>query len=257
MAAPEAGWPGSSACPGPPDTHPLPCSYNGGVCVDGVNWFRCECAPGFAGPDCRISEGPGGTGRAVLWDPSLRNCSHLTLSRSFLCLCPATRQGADPSLGRGLSTQRPPPSTRPRGRWGWCLSLGLVTVTVPGPAQRAPQGNPRPQLARSCSSHLLPDEPPLSPQTLTSASPHPAPTGPRVWTRSTATAVVALLAGPARGARRVGGGTSWARAVPGGAGRDPAVTAAPTSPPRSDCVREVLLVPGSALPSWGLLGGGL
>lgn len=36
--------------------HPLPCSYNGGICVDGVNWFRCECAPGFAGPDCRISK---------------------------------------------------------------------------------------------------------------------------------------------------------------------------------------------------------
>lgn len=35
------------------------CSYNGGICVDGVNWFRCECAPGFAGPDCRISEFPG------------------------------------------------------------------------------------------------------------------------------------------------------------------------------------------------------
>ncbi|KAG8013459.1 Protein jagged-2, partial [Nibea albiflora] len=30
-------------------------SYNGGICVDGVNWFRCECAPGFAGPDCRIN----------------------------------------------------------------------------------------------------------------------------------------------------------------------------------------------------------
>lgn len=41
------------------DTCHLSCSYNGGVCVDGVNWFRCECAPGFAGPDCRISEGPG------------------------------------------------------------------------------------------------------------------------------------------------------------------------------------------------------
>lgn len=31
--------------------------------MDGVNWFRCECAPGFAGPDCRISESLG-TGRA-------------------------------------------------------------------------------------------------------------------------------------------------------------------------------------------------
>lgn len=43
------------------------CSYNGGICVDGVNWFRCECAPGFAGPDCRISEslGTGGGGGRV------------------------------------------------------------------------------------------------------------------------------------------------------------------------------------------------
>lgn len=38
-------------------TH-CPCSYNGGICVDGINWFRCECAPGFAGPDCRISKQP-------------------------------------------------------------------------------------------------------------------------------------------------------------------------------------------------------
>lgn len=42
-----------------PDSLPVSSrSYNGGLCVDGVNWFRCECAPGFAGPDCRISECP-------------------------------------------------------------------------------------------------------------------------------------------------------------------------------------------------------
>lgn len=34
--------------------------------MDGVNWFRCECAPGFAGPDCRISECPGIGGRAAV-----------------------------------------------------------------------------------------------------------------------------------------------------------------------------------------------
>ncbi|KAL0602705.1 Protein jagged-2 [Plecturocebus cupreus] len=51
---------GTDSLPSPfpkPDTNdcnPLPC-YNGGICVDGVNWFRCECAPGFAGPDCRIN----------------------------------------------------------------------------------------------------------------------------------------------------------------------------------------------------------
>lgn len=42
------------------------CSYNGGICVDGVNWFRCECAPGFAGPDCRISESLGTGGVVVV-----------------------------------------------------------------------------------------------------------------------------------------------------------------------------------------------
>ena len=31
-------------------------SYNGGSCVDGVNWYLCQCADGFAGPDCRISK---------------------------------------------------------------------------------------------------------------------------------------------------------------------------------------------------------
>lgn len=37
-------------------TMTFPYSYNSGTCVDGENWYRCECAPGFAGPDCRISK---------------------------------------------------------------------------------------------------------------------------------------------------------------------------------------------------------
>lgn len=37
------------------DCHLNPC-YNGGHCVDGLNWFQCTCPMGFAGPDCRISE---------------------------------------------------------------------------------------------------------------------------------------------------------------------------------------------------------
>ena len=31
-------------------------SYNGGECVDGINWYICQCSPGFSGPDCRVSE---------------------------------------------------------------------------------------------------------------------------------------------------------------------------------------------------------
>lgn len=35
--------------------------------MDGVNWFRCECAPGFAGPDCRISEWGGSEVKGHVW----------------------------------------------------------------------------------------------------------------------------------------------------------------------------------------------
>lgn len=43
--------------------------------MDGVNWFRCECAPGFAGPDCRISKQSRwieavGWGIYLSWGPS-------------------------------------------------------------------------------------------------------------------------------------------------------------------------------------------
>lgn len=36
------------------DCNPNPC-HNNGTCIDGVNWFRCQCAFGFIGPDCRIN----------------------------------------------------------------------------------------------------------------------------------------------------------------------------------------------------------
>lgn len=57
---------------------------------------------------------------------------------------------------------------------------------------------------------------PSLPQTLTSASLRLVPTGPRVWTRSTATAAAARPAGPARGARRVGVGPQGAAVLCGG-----------------------------------------
>ena len=31
-------------------------SYNGGKCLDGLNFYLCQCLPGFTGPDCRISK---------------------------------------------------------------------------------------------------------------------------------------------------------------------------------------------------------
>lgn len=45
-----------TSCPPVPLTLLFSRSYNSAICVDGENWYRCECAPGFAGPDCRISK---------------------------------------------------------------------------------------------------------------------------------------------------------------------------------------------------------
>ena len=33
----------------------LPCQ-NGGVCLDLINAFRCQCQPGFSGPTCELGE---------------------------------------------------------------------------------------------------------------------------------------------------------------------------------------------------------
>ena len=32
-----------------------PCS-NGGVCVDGINGYACNCTDGYIGPECDIGE---------------------------------------------------------------------------------------------------------------------------------------------------------------------------------------------------------
>jgi len=37
------------------DCDPNPCA-NGGECVDGVDSYTCNCAPGFTGPDCETGE---------------------------------------------------------------------------------------------------------------------------------------------------------------------------------------------------------
>ncbi|KAG9344704.1 hypothetical protein JZ751_010390 [Albula glossodonta] len=76
--------------------------YNGGICIDGVNWFRCECAPGFAGPDCRISEYRKGWGRedgCVLdidecqSSPCAYGATCVDEINGFRCLCPTGLAG--------------------------------------------------------------------------------------------------------------------------------------------------------------------
>lgn len=49
------GW-GGAFCTEPIADQCLgqPC-HNGGTCDSGPGWFRCACAQGFSGPDCRIN----------------------------------------------------------------------------------------------------------------------------------------------------------------------------------------------------------
>ncbi|KAF0036935.1 hypothetical protein F2P81_009809 [Scophthalmus maximus] len=62
-------------------------SYNGGTCVDGDNWYRCECSPGFSGPDCRINidecqSSPCGFGSTCVDEIN-----------GYRCVCPPGRAG--------------------------------------------------------------------------------------------------------------------------------------------------------------------
>lgn len=128
---------------GLPETCSLPCSYNGGVCIDGINWFRCECAPGFAGPDCRISEGLGvpGRGGGVQWGPALgappspaRVCS---LAGSSLCSARTPAAGGCPVRAGVPGGSCPSGAEAHGGGRGRCSSMPSTAGRAgTGPAQR-------------------------------------------------------------------------------------------------------------------------
>lgn len=76
------------------DCDPYPC-YNGGKCIDGVNWFRCECAVGFAGPDCRINV------NECASSPCSYGSTCIDGIGDFICLCPPARSGRRCEQGEG------------------------------------------------------------------------------------------------------------------------------------------------------------
>uniref|UniRef100_A0A6Q2Y2W6 Delta-like protein n=1 Tax=Esox lucius TaxID=8010 RepID=A0A6Q2Y2W6_ESOLU len=61
--------------------------YNSGTCVDGDNWYRCECAPGFAGPDCRINI------NECQSSPCAPGSTCIDEINGYRCLCPQDRTG--------------------------------------------------------------------------------------------------------------------------------------------------------------------
>lgn len=63
-----------------------PC-HNGGTCQSGAGWFRCSCARGFSGPDCRINV------NECSPQPCLGGATCLDGIGGFTCMCPPGRRG--------------------------------------------------------------------------------------------------------------------------------------------------------------------
>lgn len=64
-----------------------PC-HNGGTCESGPGWFRCVCAQGFSGPDCRINV------NECSPQPCLGGATCIDGIGGFTCICPKGRRGA-------------------------------------------------------------------------------------------------------------------------------------------------------------------
>lgn len=64
-----------------------PC-HNGGTCESGPGWFRCVCAQGFSGPDCRINV------NECSPQPCLGGAKCIDGIGGFTCICPKGRRGS-------------------------------------------------------------------------------------------------------------------------------------------------------------------
>lgn len=77
------------------DCSPNPC-MNGGRCIDGVNWYLCECAPGFTGPKCRINKNECNSNPCADGSTCVDEINNVT------CLCPPGKGGRFCNDGRFL-----------------------------------------------------------------------------------------------------------------------------------------------------------
>lgn len=73
-----------------------PC-HNGGTCVGGPGWFRCECSRGFTGPDCRINV------NECASSPCQGGAPCKDRIGGYTCLCPPGRAGERCEIGEFIS----------------------------------------------------------------------------------------------------------------------------------------------------------
>lgn len=66
---------------------PNPC-LNGGKCINGKNWFLCECTAGFTGPECRININECSSNPCTLGSTCVDGIA------SYKCICPPGRKGS-------------------------------------------------------------------------------------------------------------------------------------------------------------------
>lgn len=264
--------PGSSACGGASLRPALcPAATTAASASTASTGFAASVPPASRVPTAASVRRPGGV---LGWEgcaagPSPPVC--LGLARTSLCSAGVAGDSSGPqgflarpvpeACGGGgdrhsstpLITGRAPEG-HPGQDWGW---QGLRHFARPPVLARASFWAPR---EGTGPPHGLLSRP-LPPQTLTSASPRLAPTGPRAWTRSTAITAAARRAGPAHGARMVGGGTGPRGAMLPGARGGPGLWSLLQTPPlpspHSDWIWEALLVAGGALRARELLDGGL
>lgn len=69
-----------------------PC-FNDGHCIDGINWFMCECTPGFTGPDCRINI------NECISNPCVEGSTCVDSINDYKCICPPLKTGKNCEIG--------------------------------------------------------------------------------------------------------------------------------------------------------------
>lgn len=97
-----------------------PC-HNGGTCYSGSRWFRCDCAVGFSGPDCRINV------NECSPQPCQGGATCIDGIGGFTCICPKGRRG----LRCEIREFEKPSKTYVFNCWFTCFSFVSIVLSDP------------------------------------------------------------------------------------------------------------------------------